>query len=83
MTVARIAKMLTCPVDEAQTEQVRFLRYVEDNAMLTPKWAHELDAWLDSQTYERHVASCAMSLPEAIEGGQKISLNSPGMAARA
>lgn len=66
MTVARIAKMLTCPVGEARMEQVRFLRFVEDNAVLTPQWAHELDAWLDFQTYEHHVARCAMPLTKPI-----------------
>jgi hypothetical protein len=63
MTIARIAEMLQIPVWMAQKEQIRFLRYVEDNVEFSRNWEHEIDAWLDYQIRERQMMTSTHSLP--------------------
>ena len=47
MTIARIARMLDMTPQQAEEEQVRFLRFVEDEAARFPKWRNEIDAWIE------------------------------------
>jgi hypothetical protein len=62
MTIARIAEMLQIPVWMAQKEQIRFLRYVEDNVEFSRNWEHEIDARLDYQIRERQMMTSTLSL---------------------